>query len=78
MDRPNVVVFVMDTQRVKNMTCYGYDKPTTPNIDRLAEDAVLFEHHYTNGCWTTSTHASLFTGRYVWGHGCGAANTFLE
>ena len=78
MDKPNVVVFVMDTQRVKNMTCYGYHKPTTPNIDKLAEEATLFEHHYTNGCWTTPTHASLFTGRYVWGHGCGAANTFLE
>ena len=78
MDRPNVAVFIMDTQRVKNMTCYGYDQPTTPNIDKLAEEAVLFEHHYTNGCWTAPTHASLFTGRYVWGHGCGAANTFLE
>ena len=78
MEKPNILIYMMDTQRVKNMGCYGYGMPTTPFIDELAGDSIVFEHHYTNGAWTLPTHASLFTGRYLAGHGCGGANNFLE
>jgi len=75
---PNFLIFVMDVQGTRNMSCYGYRRKTTPNIDKLAEEGVLFENHFTPGVWTLPTHASLFTGKYVCGHGCGVGHEYLE
>jgi len=68
-DRPNVLIFMMDTQRLKNMSCYGYRRETTPSIDRIAEEGVVFENHIITASWTLPVHASLFTGKYACGHG---------
>ncbi len=76
-DRPNVLIFVMDTQRLKNMSCYGYRRETTPNIDRIAAEGVLFENHIITASWTLPVHASLFTGKYACGHGAHERNEFL-
>jgi len=78
MEKPNFLIFVMDVQGTRNMSCYGYRRKTTPNIDRIAEEGVLFENHFTPGVWTLPTHASLFTGKYVCGHGCGVGHEYLE
>ncbi|NOZ22597.1 MAG: sulfatase [Planctomycetes bacterium] len=64
----NIILFVMDTQRCKNIGCYGYDRGATPNIDRFAEEGVTFLHHYTPGVWTVPTHVSMFTGRHIYTH----------
>jgi len=77
-DKPNIMIFVMDTQRWKNMGCYGYDKGTTPNIDRIASEGVVFLHHYTPGVWTLPTHVSLFTGRYICCHRADINHEFLS
>ena len=77
-ERPNVVIFMMDTQGARNMSCYGYRRPTTPNIDRIASEGVLFENHFVTAPWTLPAHASLFTGRYQSGHGAGAQHEGLE
>jgi len=76
--RPNVIIFMMDTQGARNMSCYGYRKPTTPNIDRIAAEGVVFENHFVTAPWTLPVHASLFTGRYESGHGAGAQHEGLE
>ena len=76
--RPNIIVFMMDTQGTFNMTCYGYRRPTTPHIDRLAREGTLFERHFVTSPWTLPVHASLFTGRYESGHGAGAQHEGLE
>lgn len=75
---PNVIIFMMDTQGTNNMSCYGYRRKTTPNIDELVKESVLFEHHFVTGPWTLPVHASLFTGRYESGHGAGAQHECLE
>lgn len=62
----------MDTQRADNVSCYGYPKKTTPNMDRIAGEGAVFLNHITAGVWTLPSHASLFTGRYVSGHGVDA------
>lgn len=62
--RPNIVLIVMDTARRKNFSCYGYPKKTTPNIDKIAEEGILFTNAYTSSPWTKPSHASLFTGTY--------------
>ena len=76
--RPNIILFMMDTQGARNLSCYGYHRPTTPSIDRIAREGTLFERHFVTAPWTLPVHASLFTGRYESGHGAGAQHEGLE
>lgn len=66
---PNVVLISLDTLRADHLGCYGYDRPTSPNIDAFAEEAVLFENAFASSSWTLSSHASLFTGTAPSTHG---------
>jgi arylsulfatase A-like enzyme len=68
-EQPNIILLVLDSVRATNLSCYGYGRPTTPNIDALAHQGVLFEKAISNGCWTLPVHASLFTGLYSLNHG---------
>lgn len=77
MSKPNVVLIVMDTQRADNLSCYGYHKETTPNIDKIAKEGAIFLNNIIPGVWTLPSHASLFTGRYVSGHGADAHCEYL-
>jgi arylsulfatase A-like enzyme len=61
---PNVVLIVVDTLRRDHLSTYGYPRPTSPHIDRLAAEGVRFEHAYSTASWTLPAHASLFTGLY--------------
>jgi arylsulfatase A-like enzyme len=63
-DRPNVVFILIDTLRADHLSCYGYPRPTSPHIDAIAADGVLFRAAYTVCPWTNPTIATLFTGRY--------------
>jgi len=76
-ERPNILIFLMDTQPVRNMGCYGYSKNTTPNIDKIAEEGTVYENHFVTGSWTVPSHASLFTGKYQSGHGVGVQFEFM-
>lgn len=67
--RPNIILLVMDSVRVTHMSCYGYSRPTTPNIDKLARQGTIYEQAISVGCWTLPVHASLFTGFYPITHG---------
>ena len=66
---PNVVVIVVDTLRADHLSAYGYPRPTSPNIDRIAQQGVLFENAISASSWTLPSHASLLTGRYSYEHG---------
>lgn len=61
---PNILLIVLDSVRRDHLSCYGYARETTPNIDRLAEDGLLLERAYSTSCWTIPSHASLFTGQF--------------
>ena len=61
---PNVIWIVLDALRAHNLSCYGYERPTSPNIDKLANEGVLFEDNFTQGMWTTVSVPSYMTGRY--------------
>ena len=69
MNSPNLIVIVLDSVRRDHLSCYGYARSTTPHIDRLAEESVLFLEAYSTSCWTIPSHASLFTGLYPSHHG---------
>ncbi len=59
---PNIVFIVLDTVRADHLSAYGYPRPTTPNIDRLARRGALFENAISSTSWTLASHASMFTG----------------
>ncbi|MGA8185260.1 MAG: sulfatase, partial [Terriglobia bacterium] len=59
---PNIVFIVLDTVRADHLSAYGYQRPTTPNLDRLARRGVLFENAIAPTSWTLASHASMFTG----------------
>lgn len=68
-DVPNVLIVVVDTLRADHLSSYGYGRPTSPNIDRIAAEGVLFENAVATSSWTFPSHASLLTGRYQYEHG---------
>lgn len=63
--RPNVVLVVVDTLRADRMSCYGYSRPTTPFLDRMADEGALFEDVTAQFSWTVPSMVSMFTGRYL-------------
>jgi arylsulfatase A-like enzyme len=74
-DSPNVLVIVVDTLRADHLSSYGYARPTTPNIDRLANEGVLFDNAVSASSWTYPSHVSLVTGRDTFEHGAGQIET---
>jgi arylsulfatase A-like enzyme len=68
---PNVVVIVADTLRADHVSSYGYGRLTTPNLDRIAKEGVLFENAISTSSWSLPSHVSLLTGRYLFEHGVG-------
>ncbi len=76
--RPNVLWIVMDTFRADALSCYGYRRKTTPCLDRLAEEATLYEKAFSASPWTLPSHASMFTGKLVCQHGTTDEDRDLE
>ena len=67
--RPNIFLILIDTLRADHLGCYGYKRSTSPNIDRLAKEGVLFKKAISTTPWTDPTVLALFTGLYpsdVW------------
>jgi arylsulfatase A-like enzyme len=66
---PNVLLLVLDTVRADRLSLYGYERPTTPNLDRLAHQGIRFDGARAAAPWTLPSHASFFTAR--WPHELG-------
>ena len=58
----NVILLGIDSLRADHMSSYGYRHLTTPHLDRLASQGVLFERNYSAHVPTTSAYASMLTG----------------
>lgn len=58
----NVVLISIDTCRADHLSCYGYSRDTTPNIDAVARDGILFKHAVTPVPLTLPAHSSMLTG----------------
>jgi arylsulfatase A-like enzyme len=67
--RPDVLVLLVDALRADHLGAYGYERETSPAIDSLAQDGVLFSQTIAQSTFTKSSIASLFTGRNVYQHG---------
>jgi arylsulfatase A-like enzyme len=66
---PNVLLISIDTLRPDHLSCYGYEHDTSPRIDRLAGEGVLFENHVSSSSWTLPSHTALFTSVPDFVHG---------
>jgi arylsulfatase A-like enzyme len=62
--RPNLLFIMIDTLRADHLSCYGYDRETSPNIDRFAAENIIFHNHYCSIPFTPGSHWSNFTGRH--------------
>jgi hypothetical protein len=60
---PNVLLLILDTVRAADMSLYGYARRTTPELERFAERATVFDRAFAPSSWTLQSHASMFTGR---------------
>lgn len=65
----HVLLYVIDALRADHLSCYGYNRPTTPNIDQLAKESVAFENCHSPSTWTKPVAASILTGVYPPVHG---------
>ena len=66
---PNILLIMMDATRPDRLSCYGYQRPTTPNIDRIAAEGVLYEQAFSPEVWTLPVMSSVFTGLTPREHG---------
>jgi arylsulfatase A-like enzyme len=65
----NVIVYLIDTLRADHTSPYGYARPTTPRLDALARQGVVFDNAFSVASWTRPAVASLLTGLYPAAHG---------
>ena len=77
-DLPNILLFTIDACRPDHFGCYGYNRNTTPNIDKIASEGVLFTHAFSQSAWTTPGMISIFTSLYPPTHGVDAKDRTLR
>ena len=78
-----VIFFDLDTLRPDHLSCYGYYRKTSPNIDAICADAVKFTNYYCTDAPCLPSRAALLSGRYginngAVGHGGSRASYFNE
>jgi choline-sulfatase len=76
--RPNVVLISMDTTRPDHLSCYGYSKNTSPNLERLAAGGLRFTNARSQAPWTLPSHMSLFTSLIPSHHHMDVLNSVLS
>jgi arylsulfatase A-like enzyme len=74
----NVIVVGIDTLRPDHLGCYGYHRPTSPNIDEFAAGGVLFENVISQAPWTAPSFATVFSSLYPSQHGSMDVNSKIR
>ena len=62
---PDLVLVLIDTLRSDRLSCYGYPLPTSPRLDRLAEEGLLFTDVTSQATWTLPSMVTILHGRYL-------------
>lgn len=78
MKMPNIILISIDTLRADHLSCYGYYKKTTPNIDQLGSEGTIYLNNFSTGVWTPPGHTSMLTGLYVSEHGVYGSRKLAE
>jgi arylsulfatase A-like enzyme len=72
--KPNLILISIDSVRADHVGAYGYGRDTTPNVDRLARDGVVYEQAVSTSSWTLPSHMSMLTGLAPSVHGVVSRN----
>jgi len=64
----NIILISLDTLRADHLGSYGYDRETSPNIDKLVDRSILFKNIFSNAYFTLPSHISIFTSLYPTTH----------
>ena len=65
---PDVYLITVDALRTRDMSLYGYTRPTTPNLDHFATRAFVFDYFFANATFTDPATSSIETGTLPWTH----------
>ena len=65
---PDIYLITMDALRAEDMSVYGYERSTTPNLEKFAQQAYTFDFFFANSNFTTPATTSIETGRLPWTH----------
>jgi arylsulfatase A-like enzyme len=68
--RPNIVFLMADDQCTYSMGCYGTPNVQTPNLDRLAQEGIVFDNHYDTTAICMASRANVLTGNLEYRTGC--------
>jgi len=63
--KQNIIFFVMDALRARNLGCYGYPRETSPNIDNLAKKGTMFLNMFSSNNGTEKSVLSILSGRHI-------------
>ena len=61
----NIVLITVDSLRADHLGCYGYEKNTSPFIDKLAENAMVFRSAYSNGSGTVASFPTILSSDFL-------------
>lgn len=61
---PNIIILVLDAVRSRNLSCYGYERKTSPNLDEFGKKNVIYKNAIATSSWTLPSVSSIFTGLY--------------
>lgn len=64
----NVILISLDTTRADRLSCYGHHRRTSPHIDRVAEEGVLFTDFFSPHIPTFPGHTTMMTGKDIYAH----------
>lgn len=71
----NVLLISIDTLRADRLSVYGYERPTSPNLERFASEGIVFDRFYYNGGGTLPSHMTMMTSLYPGTHGLHPSRT---
>lgn len=71
LDKPNVLVLVLDALKSSHLSCYGHKRETSPTIDQISEKGELYKHAVSPSTVTIESVGSLFTGLHPGEHRAG-------
>ena len=69
INKPNIVLIILDSLRADHLGCYGYARNTSPNIDDLAKNGLIFSNAFSQGGYTLASIPSIFTSKFPLSHG---------
>ena len=77
-DRPNILLITVDALRPDHLGCYGYERNTSPNIDKLAKEGTVFLNCFATSSSTAYASVGLVTGKYLMIYGNDEAGGILD